>query len=204
MPCSRAPPWMRTGGRPSWVSMHAPISRSGWATRSIGRRIRDASPTSSESKDWPASRPMKSRIAVPALPMSSTVAGAHRPAQPDAFDPHFAGRGPLDTGAEARHAPQRRQAVLALEETRDARRARRRWRRASAPGGRSTCRRAPAAVRRRPGAGSTMKSLISPAPRAVRGSPADTSRGSGTAMPGPSVPRARSTAARPPRGPRGR
>ncbi len=54
----------------------APISRSGTATRSIGRRMSEASPISVESKACPASSPMNRRMAVPALPMSSGAAAA--------------------------------------------------------------------------------------------------------------------------------
>ena len=49
-PCRCRPPAMRTGGRPDCVSIPAPICRSGIATRSIGRRMSEASPISSESK----------------------------------------------------------------------------------------------------------------------------------------------------------
>ena len=44
--------------------------------------ISDASPVSVASKAWPASSPIESRIAVPALPMSSGRAGAARPWRP--------------------------------------------------------------------------------------------------------------------------
>ena len=70
MPFSVWPPWIRTGGRPpSPVSMRAPISRSGPATRSMGRLESDSSPVSSVSNAWPASRPVSSRMEVPELPM---------------------------------------------------------------------------------------------------------------------------------------
>ncbi len=106
MPCSAAPPRMRTGGRPSGVSICAPICRSGFATRSIGRRISDASPTSSESNGCAASRPMNSRIAVPALPMSSAPRGAARPRRPTPSHDHLARRPAAATlHAERCHAP---------------------------------------------------------------------------------------------------
>ena len=81
-PISARPPCRCTGGWPSVVSIAAPISRSGRAARSIGRRDSDSSPTSTDSNDWPASRPIDSRIAVPALPMSSAWRGAFRPCSP--------------------------------------------------------------------------------------------------------------------------
>ena len=71
MPRNRCPPWMSTGGLPSWVRTSAPISRSGFATRSMGRFISDASPINVDENSCAASRPVNSRIAVPALPMSS-------------------------------------------------------------------------------------------------------------------------------------
>ena len=46
MPRSVAPPRIDTGGRPSRVSILAPISRRGFAARSIGRFVSDASPRS--------------------------------------------------------------------------------------------------------------------------------------------------------------
>ncbi len=84
MPASCRPPSSSTGGRPSCVVIPAPICRSGPATRSIGRRISEASPISVEAKDCPASRPIDRRIAVPALPMLS---GAVAPCSPPAPAP---------------------------------------------------------------------------------------------------------------------
>src|SRR5690606_16450668 len=83
MPCSVLPPWMRSGGTPpSPVSMRAPIRASGPVTRRIGLCESDASPTSSVSKAWPASRPASRRMPVPALPQSSGPPGARRPCSP--------------------------------------------------------------------------------------------------------------------------
>ncbi|OMP13274.1 hypothetical protein COLO4_01963 [Corchorus olitorius] len=57
------------GGRPSGpVSTTAPISRSGLATRFIGRLDSEASPVMVTSNGWPASRPESRRIEVPELP----------------------------------------------------------------------------------------------------------------------------------------
>jgi hypothetical protein len=62
--------------------MTAPISRSGFATRSIGRFISEASPTSVDVEGLAASSPMKRRIAVPALPMSSGCETPRKPRKP--------------------------------------------------------------------------------------------------------------------------
>ena len=70
----------------------APISRSGSATRSSGRRESDSSPTSSKRPSCPASIPGSSRIRVPALPQSIGTAGRAKAAEADAARP--AGRRP--------------------------------------------------------------------------------------------------------------
>ncbi len=82
MPVSRAPPVILTGGRPSTVAMRAPIARNGFAARSIGRFMSEASPINSESNRWPASKPIDKRIAVPALPMSSACGAPRSPCSP--------------------------------------------------------------------------------------------------------------------------
>ena len=64
---------------------------------------------------------MKSRIAVPALPMSSTERGDPRPRSPTPSITTSPGAGPLHVDAEARHRAQRREAILALEEPVDLR-----------------------------------------------------------------------------------
>ena len=58
------------------------MSRSGAATRSIGRFISEASPTRVLAKSCPHSSPMNRRMAVPALPMSSAALPARRPVLP--------------------------------------------------------------------------------------------------------------------------
>ena len=58
------------------------VWRSGLATRSIGRCISELSPYSSDAKVCAASTPMNSRIAVPALPMSSGCPAARKLALP--------------------------------------------------------------------------------------------------------------------------
>src|SRR5919108_385716 len=75
MACRFGVPRISTGGRPSRVWMRAPIICSGTATRSIGRRMSDSSPINVESKRCGASIPIMSRMAVPALPMSSGPRG---------------------------------------------------------------------------------------------------------------------------------
>ena len=82
MPVSALPPRTRTGGRPSRVATRAFISPSGSATRAIGRRISDSSPTSSVSNAWPAKSPENSRMDVPELPRSSAAGGARSPVRP--------------------------------------------------------------------------------------------------------------------------
>ncbi len=72
-----------TGGRPlAPVATSAPSSRSGLATRSIGRRESDASPISVAWICAPASSPVKSRMVVPELPQSRGPVGSSRPASP--------------------------------------------------------------------------------------------------------------------------
>ena len=82
MPCRRRPPPISSGGLPSCVRTSAPISRSGLATRSMGRCMSDSSPISVEAKDCAASNPANNRMAVPALPMSSACAAALSPCNP--------------------------------------------------------------------------------------------------------------------------
>ncbi len=63
-------------------SMLAPISRSGVASRRIGRRVSEASPSSVVSNGCPASSPVSRRMVVPELPQSSACAAACRPRKP--------------------------------------------------------------------------------------------------------------------------
>ena len=77
MPDSGRPVTMNGGKRPSRASMSAPMSPSGTATRSTGRRRIEASPSSVQlPPSCPASQPGSSRISVPALPTSISPAGA--------------------------------------------------------------------------------------------------------------------------------
>ncbi len=110
---------MATGGRPSLVLTSAPMRRKGAATRSMGRDISDASPIRIESKPWPASRPVSSRIEVPELPRSSAAGGALRPPRPDALDAHPAGPRSLDADAHGGERSQRGEAILAFQESVD-------------------------------------------------------------------------------------
>ena len=82
MPMSLRPPRICTGGVPPFVDTSAPMARSGFATRSIGRFMREASPMRCESNACAASSPVNRRIAVPALPMSSGPFAAPRPRRP--------------------------------------------------------------------------------------------------------------------------
>ena len=78
---ARRPRARPAGGRPC-VSTETPMRRSGSAIRSIGRRDRDSSPTSSKRPSCPARIPASSRISVPALPQSIGSPGARSPRRP--------------------------------------------------------------------------------------------------------------------------
>ncbi|MCY1438096.1 hypothetical protein D9M71_542800 [compost metagenome] len=74
---------MVSGGRPSApVSITAPISRRGLATRFIGRLDSEASPVRVVSNGWAASRPLSRRMEVPELPRYSGPGGGFRPCRP--------------------------------------------------------------------------------------------------------------------------
>ena len=74
---------MMTGGRPPPpVRMRAPSCRSGAATRSIGLRESEASPTSVAGTPAPASMPHNSRRVVPELPQSSSATGGRNARKP--------------------------------------------------------------------------------------------------------------------------
>ena len=60
------------------TSTLAPMARSGSATRRIGRRRSEASPSRVASTSAPASAPARSRIVVPELAQSSTLSGLRR------------------------------------------------------------------------------------------------------------------------------
>ena len=79
IPCSGAPCTVNGAKRLSVAEIQAPISRSGMATRSTGRRRIDSSPSSVHvPPGWPASQPGASRISVPALPTSRCASDAPR------------------------------------------------------------------------------------------------------------------------------
>ena len=80
--CSGSPAITCSGGQPSVSTIVAPISRSGIATRSTGRRRIDSSPSSVNVPSWPARMPTISRSSVPALPTSIGLSGARRPRRP--------------------------------------------------------------------------------------------------------------------------
>ncbi len=69
--------------------MRAPIWRKGVATRPIGRRVSDGSPSSLVSKGRPARRPHTRRIVVPELPQSSAISDGLRPSKPVPFTTAF-------------------------------------------------------------------------------------------------------------------
>ena len=171
------------------------------ATRSIGRRISDASPISSESNGCAGEQAHEEphRRAGIAHVEHARAARAS-PRSPTPSMTHLAGRRPLHVDAEARHRPQRREAVLALEEARDA---------ACVPEAMAPSISARCEMDLSPG---TRSRPAMPAPGSttnsgscVRGSPADTSRARGTARPGPSAsPSASASGSRRRRGPRGR
>ncbi len=119
MPWS-APPPMRTGGRqrsprPRTV---APMRPSGSATRSIGRRESDSSPTSSVSHAKPATRPARRRMEVPELPQSSAPSARCSRARPpwSTMRPVLAA---LHAGAHGLDRSQRRRNVGAVREPAD-------------------------------------------------------------------------------------
>ena len=78
----RCRPRIVRGGRPSVISMSAPIEARGEAIRPIGRPEREASPTRVLSKGRPAKTPASSRIVVPELPQSSGPSAARSPSRP--------------------------------------------------------------------------------------------------------------------------
>ena len=86
--------------------MEAPICRNGVASRSIGRRVREASPWSCVSNGCPASKPESSRIVVPELPQSRGACAGSEARQTDA--PHL-GAMALARGLERDLGPERGQ-----------------------------------------------------------------------------------------------
>ena len=64
-------PTTTTGAWPPVVVTSAPTARSGAATRSMGRLESNSSPVRVATAGRPASAPVSSRMAVPALPQSS-------------------------------------------------------------------------------------------------------------------------------------
>ncbi len=119
MPRSRCPPPMSTGGVPWCVRTSAPISRSGPATRSIGRFMSDASPISCESKDCADSRPVNQPHRRAGIAHVERTAGIAQAVQPHAAD-HDPGRsGLFDLHAQRAHRGQGRQAVLARQKPGD-------------------------------------------------------------------------------------
>ena len=77
-----SPPVTVSGAWPSVVTTSAPMSRSGSATRSIGRVLSDASPVRVNVPGWPASTPASSRMSVPAFRQSRGTDGCSSPRRP--------------------------------------------------------------------------------------------------------------------------
>ncbi len=96
--------------------MLAPMSRSGAATRSMGRFCSEESPVSTEVNFCPASRPMDRRMAVPALPMSSTLRRRAQTINALAMHGQRSRVVPVDLHAHALQRRQRRQAIGAVKE----------------------------------------------------------------------------------------
>ena len=81
----RRPPAVRPdriGAVPERVSTSAPMARSGLATRSMGRLLKDASPVSSLANGCDASTPASKRMPVPEFPRSNGPSGARNPSRP--------------------------------------------------------------------------------------------------------------------------
>ena len=68
MPLSALPAFIFSGGRPSLLSIDAPIAAKGSVTRRIGRPDKEVSPVKVLAKFCPASKPLNKRIEVPELP----------------------------------------------------------------------------------------------------------------------------------------
>jgi hypothetical protein len=81
MPRSADEPVMRSGAvtRGPWPTTDEPMRLNGWATRSIGRRESDASPTSAWPPGTALTTPASNRMVVPELPQSRARSLAWRP-----------------------------------------------------------------------------------------------------------------------------
>ena len=95
------------------------MRRSGAATRSMGRRMSEASPIRLDAKGSAASSPIIRRIAVPALPMSSGAPAALRPRAPAPCTRTSPAPRPLDAHPEGLEGPRGRKAVLPGEKAAD-------------------------------------------------------------------------------------
>ena len=116
------PPSIVRGGRPSVEARVAPMSRSGAATRSTGRRRSDSSPVRTLRNGRPARAPASIRIVEPEFSQSSTACGARQASTPG---PSIATCAPsrAHRRAERAQARERRRAVGSLRVVVDGRRA---------------------------------------------------------------------------------
>ena len=154
------PPRIDSGASrpPSRPSIRAPISRSGSTTRPMGRRAIEESPVSTVWNGRPARIPASSRIEVPELPQSMTASGSISPSKPGAPDDHDRpdrlagdtlphGTAPSRTlTPSASTAARAGRHVVAVGQPPSAGWCPGPGRRRAAPGGRWTCRPAPAAA----------------------------------------------------------
>jgi hypothetical protein len=107
----RGPPSITSGGFPSDEEVRAPIRRKGSATRSTGRRRREASPVITVRKGRPATTPASMRSVDPELAASSGLRRSLQALRPPAHDLDRPAVAPgLD--AERFEAPQRRRAIV--------------------------------------------------------------------------------------------
>ena len=143
------------GARPSVVSTRAPMARSGSATRSIGRRRSDASPSSVRSVPRaPATRPAPRRIVVPELRAVERACAVARPGSSPAPSTRTTSPVARRPSRRARAPPRASRRTSAPPgEPVHRRRPVARARRGAARDARSTCRPAPSTSPRRPAVG---------------------------------------------------
>ena len=83
MPLSLVPVMAKGASSPPFrPAIVAPIARSGFTTRPIGRRLIDSSPVRIVKKSCPANSPAIKRIPVPELPQSMGPNGSVNPHMP--------------------------------------------------------------------------------------------------------------------------
>ncbi len=109
----------RPAAAPPGCVMSAPMRRSGAATRSIGRRISEASPISVRVEALRREQSHEQAHRRAGIAHVERRARRRQPATPRAVHAHLACSRPLDAHAERLQRAQRRQAVLAGEKARD-------------------------------------------------------------------------------------